>query len=54
MKFPLLLALMLALSCQIADARIKRSQTAKVRFKEQPPYPSGLSVPDDEAQQVPP
>ena len=43
MKFPLLLALMLALSCQVADARIKRSQSAKVAFKQQHPCPALLA-----------
>ena len=30
----------LYMSCQIADARIKRSQTAKVQFKQQHPCPA--------------
>ena len=40
MNFALLLAVMLALTCQIADARIKRSQSAKVAFKQQHPCPA--------------
>ena len=40
MNFPLLLAVMLALSCQVADARVKRNHTAKAAFKQQHPCPA--------------
>ena len=40
MKLPLLLALMLAFSCQLAEARIKRSRSAKMAFKQQHPCPA--------------
>ena len=39
-KFPLLLAVMLALTCQVANARIKRSQSAKAAFRQQDPCPA--------------
>ena len=35
-----MLALSLALTCQLADARIKRSQSAKIEFKAQHPCPA--------------
>jgi hypothetical protein len=40
MKFSLLLAVMLALTCQVADARIKRGHTATVAFKQKHPCPA--------------
>jgi hypothetical protein len=39
-KYTLILALMLGLACQAADARTKRSQSAIVEFKLQQPCPA--------------
>ena len=40
MKYSLLIALSIAVACPQSDARIKRSQSAKVEFKRAYPCPS--------------